>query len=413
MKRIRILTALLGLAFAAGAGDLAIQSFDGTGRLTFNEIPTATVYRVEWANAPTGAWHMGAPGATGIVARGTGQNVATVGVSAASCFYKVVASVTNSMPPATDGDYLVVDLSGGPSASSYPVSYLSAVPGDGWTDEYKTFKLVLRKVQAGTFTMGSPAGELGHESGETQHAVTLTQGFFVGVFAVTQRQWELVMGNMPSFFNNATCYATRPVEQVSYFDIRENPANSDDPAADWPMNSTVHADSFMGKLRAKTGMASFDLPTEAQWEYACRAGASTALNSGYDLTDMQSDRRMDLLGRYGGNCILGSGFSQSCSTDSGTDAVGSFLANAWGLYDMHGNVYEWCLDWYGIYPGSGSDPKGAPAGSVRVLRGGNWICAARYCRSAFRFYASPTSRDVSSRGFPGFGGGFRVAMTLP
>ena len=167
--------------------------------------------------------------------------------------------------------YLVIDLSGGTNAANYPVSYLSDVPAGGWTDEYKTTKLVLRKIPAGTFVMGSPTNELGREpwapGSETQHSVTLTKAFHIGVFTVTQRQWELVMGNRPSYFTNAAFYATRPVEEVSYYDVRENPANSDDPASDWPSNSVVNANSFMGKLRARTGLAAFDLPTEAQWEY--------------------------------------------------------------------------------------------------------------------------------------------------
>ena len=299
--------------------------------------------------------------------------------------------------------YMVVDLSGGTSASSYPVTYLTAVPSGGWTDTYKTTKLVMRKIPAGTFTMGSPSGELGRDSDETQHAVTLTKAFYIGVFEITQRQWELVMGNKPSYFNNATYYATRPVEQVSYYDIRENPANSDDSAVNWPANSAVNAASFMGKLRSKTGLATFDLPTESQWEYACRAGTTTALNSGKNLTSTGQDANMAEVGRYWYNG--GSGYSQSCAPSAGTATVGSYLPNAWGLYDMHGNVLEWCLDWYGAYPGTTSDPAGAASGSLRVLRGGSWCSYANYCRSAFRGSNIPFIRYYSI--------GFRAARTLP
>ncbi len=316
----------------------------------------------------------------------------------------VRASVTadDGRTPAS-GDYLVVDLSGGPSASSYPVTYLTAVPSGGWTDAYKTTRLVLRKIPAGTFTMGSPTGELGRDSDETQHAVTLTKAFYLGVFEVTQRQWELVMGNRPSYFNNAAYYATRPVEQVSYYDIRENPANSDDPAVNWPANSAVNATSFMGKLRAKTGLSTFDLPTEAHWEYACRAGTTTALNSGYNLTSTGSDSRMDVVGRYWYNG--GSGYTQNGDTSVATAKVGAYLPNQWGLYDMHGNVWEWCLDWYGTYPGSVQDPGGAASGSSRVARGGRWNSYARYCRSAYRDSHYPDYRGYSI--------GFRAARTLP
>ncbi len=400
---MRFFIATLGLALTAGAGDLAIQSFDGTGRLTFSELTTATVYRVEWAQAPTGVWHTGSPGVTGIVARGSGQNVATVGVSEASCFYRVVASVTNAATPSTN-DYLVVDISGGTNAASYPVSYLSAVPGGGWTDAHKTDKLVLRKIASGTYTMGSTADELGRDSNETQHTVTLTKGFYIGVFEVTQRQWELVMGNRPSYFNNSTYYASRPVERVSYFDIRENPANTDDPAVYWPTNGAVNATSFMGKLRAKTGLATFDLPTESQWEYACRAGTATALNSGNNLTNTANDAHMAEVGRYlfnGGNS-----YGQSVDTSGATAKVGSYLPNAWGLCDMHGNVWEWCLDWYGTYPGTVSDPGGPTTGASRMFRGGGWGFNASYCRSAERLTGSSPS-------FRYYYYGFRVARTLP
>ena len=374
----------------ARADDLTIQSFDGTGRLTFNELSTATVYRVEWAPTPSGPWtnFTGAAGAAldEIVAKGSG----IVTCSVPMC-YRVVASVTNAPPPVTEGVYLVVDLSGGPSSPSYPVTYLDAVPAGGWTDEYKTTKLVLRRIPATSpdFTMGYRATDYPEASDFGLHQVTLTQDFCIGVFEITQRQWELVMGNKPSYFNNATYYQTRPVEQVSYYDIRENPANSDDPAVDWPNNSAVNATSFMGRLRAKTGKA-FDLPTESQWEYACRAGTTTALNSGYNLTSTSSDARMAEVGRYWYNG--GSSCSRNVDTSGATAKAGSYQPNEWGLYDMHGNVWEWCLDWYGTYPGTVSDPKGASSGSNRVFRGGGWCYIAYGCRSAYRINFSPGYR---------------------
>ena len=304
----------------------------------------------------------------------------------------------------TTGDYMVIDLSGGPSASSYSVSYLDAVPAGGWTDEYKTTKLVMRKITHGTFTMGSPNNELGGNGNEPQHQVTLTKGFYIGVFEVTQKQWERVMGNWPSYFTNATYRDSRPVENVSYYQIRENPANSDDPEVYWPSNSAVNADSFMGKLRAKTGLSTFDLPTEAQWEYACRAGTTTALNSGYNLTNTSADVHMAEVGRYWYNG--GSGYTQNGDTSVATAKAGSYLPNAWGLYDMHGNVWEWCLDWYESAPAGALDPAGAASGSYRVIRGGSWNYYAGNCRSAFRVsHCSPDARY--------YNGGFRPARTLP
>jgi formylglycine-generating enzyme required for sulfatase activity len=300
-------------------------------------------------------------------------------------------------------EYLVIDLSGGTGAASYPVSYLSGVPAGGWTDEYKTTKLVLRKILAKTFTMGSATTELGRKYNEKQHAVTLTKAFHIGVFEVTQRQWELVMGKRPSYFNNNTYYASRPVEQVSYHEIREN-TNNTPISPNWPQSSAVGASSFVGKLRAKTGLSTIDLPTEAQWEHACRAKKTTALNSGKNLTATLECPNVAEVGRYWYNG--GSAFTQNGTTSVGTAKVGSSLPNAWGLYDMHGNVSEWCLDWFlAKYPGPVSDPVGASSGGSRVWRGGSWYNVAASCRSAFRFYYEPAGKKD--------GIGFRIARTLP
>ena len=399
-RRVLLAVALAcaGWAGMGQAEEFTIQSFSGTGKLVFNELSTATVYRVEWAPTPAGPWtnFTGAAGARldAIAATGSGS----VTCSVPMC-YRVVAAVTNASPAVTEGDYLVVDLSGGPSASSYPVSYLAAVPGGGWTDEHKTTKLVLRRLPATApdFTMGSPSGEMGRNTDETQHTVTLSQGFYVCVFEVTQKQWERVTGLWPSYFDNASYRDARPVEQVSYNAIRGSSAG-----AGWPASGAVDASSFLGLLRARTGLA-FDLPTEAQWEYACRAGTTTALNSGYNLTSTGQDARMDAVGRYWYNG--GSGYTQSGDTSDtsvGSAKVGSYLPNAWGLYDMHGNVWQWCLDWYGNYPGTVSDPKGASSGSARVIRGGGWYDYDNACRSANRTGYPPDGVN--------FHIGFRVAL---
>ena len=310
---------------------------------------------------------------------------------------------------APTGTYMVVDLSGGSSASSYPVSYLNAVPGGGWTDEYMTTKLVTRRIPAGTFTMGSPTNELGRSSNEVQHQVTLTKDFYIGVFEVTQKQWERVMGTWYGRFNNATYRETRPVEQVSYYNIRENPANSAI-SPNWPTSSQVHADSFMGKLRAKTGISTFDLPTEAQWEYACRAGTTNALNSDDDLTSVSNDASMAAVGRYYYNG--GSNGTSNVDTNYGTAKVGSYVPNAWGLYDMHGNVKEWCLDWAWTYDGTENDPPGSSWGWRRMARGGHWGNRAANCRSANRNDPNPDPRyDAPDYHNPH--NGFRLVRTLP
>jgi formylglycine-generating enzyme required for sulfatase activity len=325
----------------------------------------------------------------------------SVSVAPETRFYRV-AELPEVTPPGSD--YLVIDLSGGPSASSYPVSYLSSVPAGGWSDEYKTTKLVMRRIPAGTFTMGSPEGELGRWSAETQRQVTLTKDYYMGVFEVTQRQWERVMGNWPSRFNDTAYRDSRPVEQVSYYMIRENPNNSAI-SPNWPQSSQVHVDSFMGRLRAKTGLTTLDLPTEAQWEYACRAGTTTALNSGKNLTNEGSCPNMSEVGRYEYNHPGGWSGSPDVSTDGGTAKVGTYLPNVWGLYDMHGNVWEWCLDWYEDYHAPTTDPVGAASGSLRVERGGSWYYGAGYCRSACRLSLHPSGRYGNR--------GFRLSRTLP
>ncbi len=296
----------------------------------------------------------------------------------------------------TNGVYLVVDLSAGPTASNYPVSYLSAVPSGGWTDEYKTTKLVLRRIPAGTFVMGSPTNELDHGSNETQHQVVLRKDFYVGVFEITQGQWERVMGTWPSYFTNATHRDARPVEQVSYNTIRGSGVG-----AGWPTSGDVDADSFIGRLRMRTGMV-FDLPTEAQWEYAGRAGMATALNSGKDLSSVNICSNVAEVGRYWYNG--GSSYSPGGDTSAGTAKVGTYEPNQWGLYDIHGNVWEWCLDWYGTYPGTVTDPKGMTLGDYRLFRGGDWRHGANHCRIALRNYYYPSSANYET--------GLRLALAL-
>ena len=282
--------------------------------------------------------------------------------------------------PNVEPDYLVVNLNTGAVTSSSTGPDLS-------DDTCRTTELWLRRIPKGTFTMGSPEGEVGRYSNETQHQVTLTEDFYIGVFEITQKQYSLIQGSNPSYYKGDT----RPVEYVSYNDIRGTGSTA---GGGWPAyGHAVDSGSFLGKLRAKTGKT-FDLPTEAQWEYACRAGTTTAINTGKNLTSTDQDSAMDEAGRYQYN----GGYSSEHTK------VGSYLPNAWGLYDMHGNVFEWCLDWWKSDLGSSAvtDPKGPDSGSCRVIRGGSWFYRARICRSAYRYYYDPCSNGNAH--------GFRVVL---
>ena len=249
-------------------------------------------------------------------------------------------------------------------------------------DKCKTTELWLRRIEPGTFLMGSPEGEIGRRDDEEQHEVTLNRPFYIGVFQVTQKQYELIAGDNPSYFKGDT----RPVESISYYLIRRMDKDSFYPSSD-----EVGAESFLGKLRSRCGML-FDLPTEFQWEYACRAGSKTAWNNGTVITSEDSDSNLDKLGRY----YFNSGADDENSCVCGAHAtVGSYLPNTWGLYDMHGNVWEWCLK---NSNNPVTDPKGAIEGEYYVLRGGGWDCRARDCRSAKRFNTSP-GRAYRDRGF--------------
>ncbi|MBR4902626.1 MAG: SUMF1/EgtB/PvdO family nonheme iron enzyme [Victivallales bacterium] len=276
-----------------------------------------------------------------------------------------------------ENEYIVIDLSSGPNSEKYPVRW-SNTPPNLDDDKCRTTELWLRRIKAGMFIMGSPDDELGREqSTETLHKVVLTQDYFIGVFEITQRQWELVMATKPSYFKNTDYYLTRPVENITF---------------DMICGKNVDSLSFMGKLQSRTGLV-FDLPTEAQWEYACRAGTMTALNSGQNLKSSFEDSNMTEMGRYkhngGGNSY--NYFSSDSSTDKGTAKVGCYMPNAWGLYDMHGNVSEFCRDYdtpsdY-IADIITIDPFVSASGTGYTkyfLRGGSYYSDAKDCRSASR-----------------------------
>lgn len=239
--------------------------------------------------------------------------------------------------------------------------------------------------------MGSPEGELGRQTNEVLHTVTQSKAFYIRVFEVTQKQYERVMGSNPSYVKGNT----RPVEWVTYRKLRGQ-------WAAWPGESSVAPDSFFGILSRKTGLE-FGLPTEAQWKNACRAGTTSALNSGKDLTTSTDCPNMAGVGRYWYNSGRATAPDPACDASEATATVGSYRPNAWGLHDMHGNVWKVCLDWSGSYPSSPvTDPKGSATGTARVVRGGSWLVDARHCRSAARSEIPPANSGNTC--------GFRICL---
>jgi formylglycine-generating enzyme required for sulfatase activity len=253
-------------------------------------------------------------------------------------------------------------------------------------------------IPPGEFLMGSPAVELGREANETQQRVTISKGFWLAKTEVTQGQWKAaggidVSGRPPAFWDGKIQYTW---EQFSAKGIRAaNFEGGDLPLERVDWNEVRDWCADLGeRLRNGGGLElgwQLSLPTEAQWEYACRAGTNTALNNGRNLTSKEGAcRNLDEAGWYGQN------------SGKRTHAVGTKKANAWGLHDMHGNVWEWCADWYGEELVGGTDPSGAASGVHRVSRGGSWYLTAAFCRAA--------NRDGDLPGTRNFDLGFRPAL---
>ena len=323
-------------------------------------------------------------------------------------------------------DYMVVDISAAAQPDTqkyYPAA--DFVPGGVLSNtNYRTGMILMRKIMAKnvTWMMGSTTLETKRNAThEATHQVTLTNNYYIGVFPVTQAQWDLIQPSRtaPSWFNNVADRAMRPVESVSYNEIR-NAANSTtaNTAHDWPADP--NPSSFLGKLRTKTGL-DFDLPSEAQWEFAARAGnGDTKWGDGSGILNADNDANLNLLGRYsynGGKARSGSSYvdpAQSCGATNGTAIVGSYAPNAWGLYDTAGNVWELCLDWYAdditahggkvnIDPATPANTLSGASGASRVFRGGAWYSAAGNCRPAYRGSSTPSTRADSIS--------FRIACT--
>ena len=324
--------------------------------------------------------------------------------------FSVALAVVTNIPI-----YMIVDLTksaGTEGQFQYVYSGDSRLAADGsWHSltndmSYMTTNLVLRRVTAGSYMM----------QGNT--SVRLTKDFYVGVFEVTQWQWYKVTGGWKGTFGNSAYRNTRPVESVKYDEIRG--ATNSTSAIDWPTTEyTVSSDSFMGKLRTQTGLV-FDLPTEAQWEYACRAGTMTYYNDGLGTPpNVNSNEQINVLGRYayngGQSWVYKDGVWQwhnaldwpFSGPTNGTALVGSYLPNAWGLYDTHGNVYEFCLDWSNSSVVGGDDPAGLSSSAYvqRVIRGGSRWTSGSSCSSSARTRQASTTASDST--------GFRLVRVLP
>jgi formylglycine-generating enzyme required for sulfatase activity len=236
------------------------------------------------------------------------------------------------------------------------------------TDEWTAMTLV--EIPAGRFTMGSAASEVGRNDDEALHDVEVTHAFFLGRNEVTQQEWKMVMGSAPSHFSS--CGTKCPVENVNFFEIQQ----------------------FLAKLNNRSKTRHYRLPTEAEWEYACRARTTGPFSTGENLTTAEANYN----GAQPYGAFAAGEFRQK------TTPAGAFPLNPWGLADMHGNVWEWTSDWYGPYAESRTgniDPRGPAAGEKRVIRGGSWFFDANSARCGLRYTHAPADR--------GFSLGFRVA----
>ncbi|MBK8815870.1 MAG: formylglycine-generating enzyme family protein [Methylococcaceae bacterium] len=258
----------------------------------------------------------------------------------------------------------------------YPEEFPEPWASDWGEDEYglwmgftyKGVKQFFRWIEPGTFLMGSPTVEPERSADETQHSVTITQGYWLADSTVTQALWQAAMGSNPSSFIDDDL----PVEQISWHE----------------------AQTFIDTLNGLKPELKLCLPTEAQWEYACRAGTQTPYSFGEQIDSNQ-------VNFYEINPYNSGKKSEDRRQ---TVIVKSLPPNPWGLYEMHGNVMEWCQDWYAKYPtGTTIDPIGQDTGDNRVLRGGSCFLFGRLCRSARRYFFEP---DLAGNPF-----GFRLARS--
>ena len=283
-------------------------------------------------------------------------------------------TVTATPKPVHPGTelYCVIDLSAGPNATYYPVRYETTGPShvQGASNEVcQTTEMWFRRVGTGPY----PFHGTDSNGGKGYYQVKFSHAFYCAIFECTQQQWYQVMGTWPSRFSNEVCRASRPVESITHTDLLGHET--------WPDSQVISDDSFVGRLRARTGLKTFNMPTEAQWEYVCRAGATkSSVTCGK---------------RYSSNCGKTSGYNYNEDVSYATAFVGTYDPNAWGFYDCLGNVREWCLDAYvgetalkALYAdeitefGFVTDPIGplnkAITSKDHMARGGAWDNSASY-----------------------------------
>ena len=391
MKKLLIFTLLLSgavLADNAASNISGAQRWPWNGKVDINYTLTATttnttpVFSVRFfVQAPNGTktelTNLTGDAATSITL-GAGQKKTTwdatedLGTNVYTSSYKIgvyAEDVTDTAP------YLVLDL------TTYQMAASMVGPDASSNAPSKYAELWLRRIENGTFVMGSAETEPGHDSYETEHTVTLTKAYYIGVFELTEGQYDRIM-------NDGTSTSVLPKNNISYDMLR---GTSD--GATWPKKNDhrVDSDSFFGKLRAKTSNGFiFDLPTEAQWEAAARWKGTT----GHGVND------------YWGSQVWNNGV-QFDSSYSGIGDVAWYYDNSGdkrhevglkapstiGTYDMHGNVWEWCLDWFvEDITSYVSDPEGPDSSGYdcRLIRGGGYYRSANDCRMAFRNCSTPS-----------------------
>ncbi len=286
----------------------------------------------------------------------------------------------------SSGDQLLYTATSGAYIASVP-----DVPTGSKTTNFNFATIPTSAIPAGTFTMGSPTTEVNRSSDETQHSVTLT-AFRMSKYEITNTQYAAFLNAKSIGSNGLYAAGAYPTQALIYANTSWGLTYS---GSQWaPVtgyeNAPVINVTWYGAMEYATYIGG-TLPTEAQWEYACRAGTATPFNTGDFLTNLQANYNWAYPYNGGTNTVI--------TSPGKTQAVGTYAANAYGLSDMHGNVWEWCADRYGTYPTTAqTNPTGATTGSYRVIRGGSWRNDAQFCRSAFRIADGPDA-DAYEIGF--------------